>query len=94
MPARDHVGHWGDESAEAALPGRRLSALAEQAARCTADCCGASSTVAEAGADRPAAALPHAPQRRDADPLAGCSSAFASAVRARLGTASRPCLLG
>ncbi|MFG2268864.1 ANTAR domain-containing response regulator [Streptomyces chartreusis] len=55
MPAHDRVGHWGDESAEAALPGRRLSALAEQAARCTADCCGASSMVTAAGADRPAA---------------------------------------
>ncbi|MGN9757461.1 ANTAR domain-containing response regulator [Streptomyces sp. SD31] len=55
MPAHEQVGHWGDESAEAALPGRRLSELVEQAVRCTADCCGASSLVAEAGAERPAA---------------------------------------
>ncbi|MEU6254632.1 ANTAR domain-containing protein [Streptomyces sp. NPDC047043] len=46
---------WGAESAESALPGRRLSELAEQAVRCTADCCGASSMVTDVGPERPAA---------------------------------------
>ncbi|MCL8015460.1 ANTAR domain-containing response regulator [Streptomyces sp. AS02] len=55
MPAHEQVDRWGDESPEAALPGRRLSELVEQAVRCTADCCGASSMVSEAGAERPAA---------------------------------------
>ncbi|MFE5917634.1 ANTAR domain-containing response regulator [Streptomyces sp. NPDC002285] len=55
MPVHDGVGRWGDRSAEAALPGRRLSELVEQAMRCTADCCGASSMVADTGAERPAA---------------------------------------
>ncbi|NGO77288.1 ANTAR domain-containing protein [Streptomyces sp. YC504] len=32
-------------------PGRHLSELAEQAVRCTADCCGADATVTEPGAD-------------------------------------------
>jgi hypothetical protein len=55
MSAHHPVGHWGHESAEAALPGRRLSELVEQAVRCTADCCGASSMVAEPAAEQPAA---------------------------------------
>ena len=46
---------WGAESVESALPGRRLSELAEQAVRCTADCCGASSMVTDDGPERPAA---------------------------------------
>ncbi len=33
------------------LPGRRLSELAEQAVRCTSDCCGADATVIEPGAE-------------------------------------------
>ncbi|SDJ53453.1 ANTAR domain-containing response regulator [Streptomyces indicus] len=33
------------------LPGRQLSELAEQAARCTAGCCGADATVSEPGAE-------------------------------------------
>ncbi|MFC7303339.1 ANTAR domain-containing response regulator [Streptomyces monticola] len=45
---------------ESALPGRRLSELAEQATRCTADACGAGATVMEtagaaAAVERPAA---------------------------------------
>lgn len=39
---------------ESALPGRRLSELAEQAARCTTACCGAGTTVSEGGSDHPA----------------------------------------
>ncbi|MER6123945.1 ANTAR domain-containing protein [Streptomyces sp. NPDC001795] len=55
MPETQHLDHLGTDSPESALPGRRLSELAEQAARCTSDCCGASSMVAGDGADRPAA---------------------------------------
>lgn len=55
MPAQHPVEHWARESAEAALPARRLSELVEQAVRCTSDCCGASSLVAEPAAERPAA---------------------------------------
>jgi hypothetical protein len=55
MPDPRRVGPWGDESAEAALPARRLSELAEQAVRCAADCCGASSMVTEAGCEQPVA---------------------------------------
>lgn len=39
---------------ESALPGRRLSELAEQAVRCTTACCGAGTTVSEGGSDHPA----------------------------------------
>ncbi|WP_078067413.1 ANTAR domain-containing response regulator [Streptomyces jeddahensis] len=45
----------GPESPESALPGRRLSELAEQAARCTAACCGAGTTASDGGSERPAA---------------------------------------
>jgi GAF domain-containing protein len=55
MPQPEHLGHMGTESPESALPGRRLSELAEQAARCTSECCGASSVVSEGGTERPAA---------------------------------------
>ncbi|WP_210572178.1 ANTAR domain-containing response regulator [Streptomyces sp. GESEQ-4] len=55
MPDTQDTGRWGAESAESTLPGRRLSELVEQAARCTADCCGASSSVIEGGPERPAA---------------------------------------
>ncbi|WP_369250252.1 ANTAR domain-containing response regulator [Streptomyces sp. R41] len=55
MPETDQLGQLATESPESALPGRRLSELAEQAARCTTDCCGASSMVSEGGAERPAA---------------------------------------
>jgi hypothetical protein len=55
MPDTGHPGDWGTESPEAALPGRRLSELVEQAVRCTAECCGASGMVAEGGSERPAA---------------------------------------
>ncbi|MFD7713344.1 ANTAR domain-containing response regulator [Streptomyces sp. NPDC059785] len=54
----DHLDHRGTpppESPLPGLPGRRLSELVEQAARCTADCCGASSIVSEGGSERPAA---------------------------------------
>mgnify|MGYP001455583232 CR=1 FL=1 len=37
--------HRNPERPEAGLPGRRLSELAEKAVLCTADCCGASTTV-------------------------------------------------
>ncbi|MEU6357773.1 hypothetical protein ABZ896_52225 [Streptomyces sp. NPDC047072] len=47
------------ESAESALPGRRLSALVEQAARCTADCCGAGSMVVDGADDERPAAVTH-----------------------------------
>ncbi|WP_447041342.1 ANTAR domain-containing response regulator [Streptomyces sp. DSM 118878] len=40
---------------ESALPGRRLSELAEQAMRCTPGCCGASTTVTDGGDDHPVA---------------------------------------
>ncbi|MFF4501799.1 ANTAR domain-containing response regulator [Streptomyces sp. NPDC001401] len=50
-----HTRRWGTEPAEPALPGRRLSELVEEAARCTAECCGASGMVAEGGSERPAA---------------------------------------
>ncbi|MEV0320923.1 ANTAR domain-containing response regulator [Streptomyces sp. NPDC050658] len=43
------------EGPESALPGRRLSELAEQAVRCTAGCCGAGATVAGGGAEQPRA---------------------------------------
>ncbi|MGW7065552.1 ANTAR domain-containing response regulator [Streptomyces sp. NPDC054855] len=39
---------------ESALPGRRLSELAEQAVRCTTACCGAGTTVSDGGSDHPA----------------------------------------
>jgi len=55
MPETEYIGQMAVESPEAAHPGRRLSELAEQAARCTTDCCGASSMVSEDGAERPAA---------------------------------------
>ncbi|MFJ2830661.1 ANTAR domain-containing response regulator [Streptomyces sp. NPDC087263] len=55
MPESVQLSRLGTESPESAHPGRRLSELVEQAARCTTDCCGASSMVAEAGAERPAA---------------------------------------
>ncbi|WP_200303092.1 ANTAR domain-containing response regulator [Streptomyces adelaidensis] len=55
MPETEHLGLLGRESPESAHPGRRLSELVEQAARCTTDCCGASSTVSDCGAERPAA---------------------------------------
>ncbi|MFF2848947.1 ANTAR domain-containing response regulator [Streptomyces sp. NPDC058001] len=55
MTETDQREHIGPESPESALPGRRLSELAEQAVRCTADCCGAVATVSDAGTDRPAA---------------------------------------
>ncbi|CAM5710948.1 ANTAR domain-containing protein OS=Streptomyces alboniger OX=132473 GN=CP975_30350 PE=4 SV=1 [Streptomyces alboniger] len=37
-----------------ALPGRRLSELAEQAVRCTPGCCGAGTTVSDGGDEHPA----------------------------------------
>lgn len=40
---------------ESAMPGRRLSELAEQAVRCTTACCGAGTTVSEGGSEHPAA---------------------------------------
>ncbi|MEV8019940.1 ANTAR domain-containing protein [Streptomyces sp. NPDC086554] len=43
------------EGPESALPGRRLSELAEQAVRCTAACCGAGTTVADSGGEQPGA---------------------------------------
>jgi hypothetical protein len=49
------LGDLGARSPEPTLPGRRLSELAEQAARCTTDCCGASCMVSEGGPERPAA---------------------------------------
>lgn len=55
MPDTQDTGRWGAESAESTLPGRRLSELVEQAACCTADCCGASGTVIEGSPERPAA---------------------------------------
>ncbi|WP_329544614.1 ANTAR domain-containing protein [Streptomyces sp. NBC_01356] len=55
MPESEQLGHLGTESPESAHPGRRLSELVEQAARCTTDCCGASSMMAEGGPERPAA---------------------------------------
>ena len=51
----EHIGHLGTESPESALPARRLSELAEQAVRCTSDCCGASTTISNGGTERPAA---------------------------------------
>ncbi|GHH88642.1 hypothetical protein GCM10018793_69040 [Streptomyces sulfonofaciens] len=51
MPDSDHLG---PETPESALPGRRLSDLAEKAVDCTAGCCGASATVSDGG-ERPAA---------------------------------------
>ncbi|MFC3574212.1 ANTAR domain-containing response regulator [Streptomyces yaanensis] len=55
MPETGQLDYLGTDSPESALPGRRLSELAEQAVRCTDDCCGASSMVAEGDTDRPAA---------------------------------------
>lgn len=55
MPDSERLGLLGTESPESALPGRRLSELVEQAARCQNDCCGASSLVSENGTERPAA---------------------------------------
>lgn len=49
MPDNDQLGHWTTESTESTVPGRRLSELVEQAVRCTADCCGASSMVTDTG---------------------------------------------
>jgi Response regulator with putative antiterminator output domain len=55
VPETGQLDRLGPESPESALPGRRLSELAEQATRCVTDCCGASSLVSEGGRDRPAA---------------------------------------
>lgn len=63
MPDSGQLGHWARESTEPTVPGRRLSELVEQAVRCTADACGASSVVTDtgngtapgAGPERPAA---------------------------------------
>lgn len=57
MPDTGQLGYVGTESPESSLPVRRLSELAQQAVRCTVDCCGASSMVAgsERAEDRPAA---------------------------------------
>ncbi|QFR01292.1 GAF and ANTAR domain-containing protein [Streptomyces phaeolivaceus] len=55
MPESEQLGRVGRESAESAHPGRRLSELVEQAARCTSDCCGASGMVSDCGTERPAA---------------------------------------
>ena len=55
VPESEHLGPLGGESPESALPGRRLSELVEQAARCTHDCCGASGLVSDRGSERPAA---------------------------------------
>ncbi|MFE6160269.1 ANTAR domain-containing response regulator [Streptomyces sp. NPDC056486] len=43
---------------ESAMPGRRLSELAEQAVRCTTACCGAGTTVSEGGSEQ-AASVTH-----------------------------------
>lgn len=51
MPEAEGFGCLETVSPELSLPGRRLSHLAEQAARCTTDCCGAGSTVDEGGAE-------------------------------------------
>ncbi|WP_324614572.1 GAF and ANTAR domain-containing protein [Streptomyces sp. NRRL WC-3618] len=50
IPERTQLGRWATDSTELTAPGRRLSELAEQAVRCTADCCGASSMLVETGA--------------------------------------------
>ncbi|MER5219455.1 ANTAR domain-containing response regulator [Streptomyces flaveus] len=55
MPDAEHIGHLGTESPESTLPARRLSELAEQAVRCTSDCCGASTTVSNGGTEQPTA---------------------------------------
>ncbi|MGW2285422.1 ANTAR domain-containing response regulator [Streptomyces phaeochromogenes] len=55
MPDTEHLGLRGSVSPESALPGRRLSELAEQAVRCTTECCGAGTTVSDGGTERPAA---------------------------------------
>ncbi|MFI1358589.1 ANTAR domain-containing response regulator [Streptomyces sp. NPDC020898] len=62
MPDNDQLGYWTRESTESTVPGRRLSELVEQAVRCTADCCGASSMVVETGT----AAEPEAGPERSA----------------------------
>jgi len=49
------LDHVGAESPESALPGRRLSELAEQAVRCTVEACGAGTTITDGGPDRPTA---------------------------------------
>jgi len=43
------------DSPESGLPVRRLSDLAEQAVRCTTDCCGAVATASDGSAERPSA---------------------------------------
>ncbi|UUU29634.1 ANTAR domain-containing protein [Streptomyces sp. CA-210063] len=55
MPETEHLGLLGRESPESTHPGRRLSELVEQAARCTHDCCGASSVASDRGTERSAA---------------------------------------
>ncbi|MFE6397730.1 ANTAR domain-containing response regulator [Streptomyces alboflavus] len=45
----------GTDGPESTLPARRLSELAEQALRCTTECCGAGVTVTEGGQVHPAA---------------------------------------
>lgn len=49
MPDTELLYHLGTESPESALPGRRLSELAEQAVRCTVDACGAGATFTDGG---------------------------------------------
>ncbi|MEV3857254.1 ANTAR domain-containing protein [Streptomyces sp. NPDC050095] len=61
-PSAPHVNitrtspHPAPEAAEAGLPARRLSELAEEAVRCTADCCGAVATVTDGSDEHPSAA--------------------------------------
>ena len=55
MPESEQLGRVVRESAESAHPGRRLSELVEQAARCTQECCGASGMLSDSGTEQPAA---------------------------------------
>ncbi|MBO1331086.1 ANTAR domain-containing response regulator [Streptomyces sp. VRA16 Mangrove soil] len=47
--------HLAPDIPEAGLPARRLSELAEEAVRCTAECCGAVATVTDGTDERPTA---------------------------------------
>ncbi|MCQ4208479.1 ANTAR domain-containing response regulator [Streptomyces longispororuber] len=48
-------GQLAHETPESGLPARRLSELAEEAVRCTADCCGAVATASDGSDERPSA---------------------------------------
>ncbi|MFI0235488.1 ANTAR domain-containing response regulator [Streptomyces sp. NPDC016845] len=56
QPAPDPLDRPAQDTAPSRLPTRRLAELAEGAATCMSDCCGAVATASDGGGDRPSAA--------------------------------------